>query len=109
MIVTSLYAVGPARIEVGKYGMPLQEALDAFSLTCESHNLKPKITRKENKIFVAFDRTKDWSEFHQDLANLLDEVANVVDLHGDAPDAYILASDRDIPENQYVKTGCYND
>ena len=99
----SLYAIGRAEIEVGKYGMTLEEAKAAFLKTCEDLNIKPqKIKKGGNKIVI-------YLPFADKNHDLLNQVADVEDLHGDPPNRYVLESEADVPQGGYVKTGTYND
>lgn len=108
---TSLYAHGPASIEVGKYGLPLDKAKEAFLKTVEEVGLPYEVSEKKGKIHVSLYKPKsDKLKFNpRKFADLLFKVARVADLHGDAPDSYTLAQDEQIPEGQYVTTGVYND
>ncbi len=102
MATTSLYAVGPATIEIGKFGADLKKAKELFLAMCTKHKLEPeKITEREGQITIDFP-------FVQECADLLHAVARVIDQHGDAPDRYILV-EKTVPEGEYVKTGAYND
>jgi len=98
----SLYAVGTADIEVGKYGMNLIDANLAFSETLAKHGIVPKNV-KEEKDSVVFHLP--FSDKNHDL---LHDVAKVEDLHGDPPNVYIL-SEQHVPHGEYIKTGSYND
>lgn len=103
-MTVSLYAHGPAKIEVGKFGMSLEEAKNTFLAMCEKFNLTPtKIIQKNHTITIRLPTT-----LGDDKDGLLSEVANIEDLHGDPPFVYSLVEEK-IPEGEYVKTGWYND
>lgn len=97
----SLYAVGTADIEVGRYGMTLSEAKDAFLAVCKKHKCQAiLLMEKKNVIRVHLKGG--------DLYKLLHAVADVEDLHGDPPDTYELQN-LDVPKGKYVRAGSYND
>lgn len=98
----SLYAHGPAVIEIGKYGMSLEDAKLSFEKTCEKHGVEIG-SRKINPKKIRFSLSNG------DLYALINELAKVADIHGDPPDQYTLDVFVDIPEGTYVKTGVYND
>ena len=103
MMSVSLYAHGTATIEVGKYGMTLQEAKEAFLATATKHGLDPKkVKESPTEIMVEFG----WND--DGIQDLLHDVADVDDLHGDPPAVYTLKAE-DVPEGEYVRTGSYND
>ncbi len=100
----SLYAHGTAVIEVGKYGMNLNDAKNSFLETAKNIGLPdPKIKESKNSIVINF------RSLHSKLHDLLSAVADVEDLHGDPPDSYSLKGKQDIPAGEYIKTGTYND
>jgi len=108
----SLYASGSANIEVGKYTMTMEEAKEAFLKVCKQFNLTPKKNVKANKIVFSFSPTDiniTFSELRKRLINLLTEIAYFGDLHGDAPDTYMLKSGEDYLPNSYIRTGTYAD
>jgi hypothetical protein len=100
----SLYAHGPAKIEVGQYNMKtLQDAQNAFLETCRTCDCKPEgIKSTENKVIVNF------ADLDENLWKLLNQVAKVNDCHGDPPSLYTLVV-QEVKEGEYVKTGSYND
>ncbi len=104
----SLYAVGTAKIEIGKYTMSLEEAKDAFLAVCEKHDLTPSESVKKKEgvpVKIEFE-----FEFRSEqLSALLGELANIEDMHGDPPNQYILIPDTGFAPNTYTKTGSYND
>jgi hypothetical protein len=98
----SLYAVGPAKIEVGRFGMEMNEAKEAFLAKCAECGVKPdSVKEQKGKVIVDLP-------FKRENHALLKAVANVEDLHGDLPDRYIL-EDHYAPPGEYVRTGSYND
>lgn len=102
-MITSLYAVGPATIEIGKYGLPLADARARFVDTCEHHGAKiRKINETPNRVEVHLE----WAS--SALCDLLCDIAIVEDLNGDPPTTYILRTDG-VAVGEYVKTGTYND
>ena len=100
----SLYAHGTAIIEVGKYGMSLEEAKASFLATCEQLGLKPEVKEKKRGIVFDFGRKID-----RRLGELLVAVADIDDLHGDPPSQYTLRDQGEVPPGKYVRTGTYND
>lgn len=98
----SLYALGSAKIEIGRYGMSLNDAYDNFLKTAEECGAiieKVSIDTKTIKIKL------DWDG---DNNKLLHKLAFVQDLHGDPPYRYTLEEET-VHIGQYVQTGCYND
>ena len=100
----SLYAIGSAKIEVGQFGTDdVNVALSLFIEICKKVGIEPIAVHT-----VSFGRLSVIFNFKDDLDRVLGAVAEVVDLHGDPPDEYILEH-LAIPENEYVMTGEYND
>lgn len=104
--MVSLVANGTAAIEIGRYGMTLDDAKAAFLETCEKHSVKVKNQRLDGK-----GRITIHLEFgnYDGLVKILYELAHVCDLHGDAPTLYKLIEITDVPPGNYIKTGSYND
>ena len=100
-MVTSLYAIGPSKIEVGKYRMELPMAIETFRKQCESVGCKLEIGQYGAAAIA---------DITGDTLALLQAVANIRDLHGDPPDRYLLVGETDLEwDAEYVKTGRYND
>lgn len=99
----SLYAHGPAKIEVGRYNLSLEEACEDFLQLCKKHNIKVEKKLIDNGVkFIAKN------DLDKGLYKLLSEVADVMDLHGDPPNVYSLIEEKTLKERYYT-TGSYND
>jgi hypothetical protein len=97
----SLYAEGQSDIEVGRYGMTLEEARNAFlKVVKETGNeVEGEIGRGNFRLEFNYEKNR----------KLLYKLANVNDLHGDAPTDYRLREITDVPAGEYVRTGTYSD
>ena len=102
----SLYAIGPAKIEIGQYGYSLTRAKEIFLQICENFGIDVD-EEIEDLSGVKFTLSND-IKLHNNLGRLLCSLANVEDLHGDPPDTYILC-ENGVPDGVYRKTGTYND
>ncbi len=105
-MAVSVYAVGTAKIEVGRYGSDdLYVAKEWFYTLCKKHKVKPQVEARYSVEGKSMNiRLKGGEGLH----SLLSELADVEDLHGDPPDQYILQLDA-TPSGEYAKTGSYND
>jgi hypothetical protein len=104
MTFTSLYAIGQARVEVGRFGKDLDAAKAEFLEMCKEHALTETTISKETPSLVRF-KLRPWDT--RKLCDFLQRVANVLDLHGDAPDVYELVPAHATP-GEYIRTGTYN-
>lgn len=101
----SLYAMNDTLpIEVGRYGMSLEAAKNAFLDVCKRFGADIEriecedIGRSINIRLPSNDKINK---------NILHKVAFVEDIHGDPPTAYTLTANEDIPDREYVMTGSY--
>jgi hypothetical protein len=100
----SLYAECMSTIEVGRYGLSLQQAKDKFLEVVEkTGNLVKSIKEQEDNITI----TLKWD--HMKNIKLLYAIAIVNELHADAPDIYYLRANVEVPSGEYIKTGVYSD
>lgn len=100
----SVYAHGPAQIEVGKFNGSLPQAIAWFHTQVEKFDLKVDVTTDGTTARFSI-KGHDFGAW----AKLLHEVANVSDLRGDAPDVYYLYDDCVLVYEGYTKTGVYSD
>jgi hypothetical protein len=104
---TSLYTVGFNKIEVGRYGGDVQRALDLFLQTAETAGFqRAELDVQWNEENVSV--TVDLPELDERNLVLLEAVADIADLHCDAPETYVLESAQST-DGEYVRTGSYFD
>ena len=107
-MTTSVYAHGPAKIEIGKFGGPPDKAQAYVLEKAKSLNLTWKIKGNTIVFDYVHDGMDSMYSFHSKTQQLLGQLANIEDLHGDAPCEYSF-KENSVPEGTYVKTGVYND
>ena len=110
-MTVSLYAHGAERlkIEVGRYGMSIEEAKAAFLKTCADAKVPPeKVAEKKGVVIIQLPFVTS-NEEGKGVHGILNAVAQVADLHGDPPMTYTLVPHVEVPDGEYVKTGWYND
>lgn len=103
---TSLFARGTAKIEVGRFGGTLVDARKWFDEQITASGLDLAAVKVEEKGNVARYNLRGCKG---NTGGLLNAVANVEDLHGDAPDIYYLEEGAQVESGKYTKTGSYND
>lgn len=107
-MVSKIYAIGTAKIEVGVYGGSPDETKGFIMSILNKNGLIGESSIKEDgSIRITIPGLERVNR--EALVDVLYILANVEDLHGDAPDTYIITPSCDIPEGEYVKTGSYND
>ncbi len=105
----SLYTQGSALIELGKYGMTLEEAKKQFLETAEKHGCKNFIMKEEkvgnlgNCVTFRFERIT--ADANDPLWNLLHELGHSSGWCEYPPVIYILKLN-EVPQGQYVRSGC---
>lgn len=102
----SLYAVAYAKIEVGRYGMSLRKAKESF-LEAVARNgcVVRQVQETKSAVRISLAEGREGMRANR---KLLGEVADVLDLKGDAPSEYVLVTASAI-EGEYIKTGMYAD
>jgi len=105
--MVALYACGCfSKVEIGRFGMSLEEAKKKFLNFVEKKELSLwKIEETDDKITVRFQI--DNNETHQKLENLITGLAKATTLHGKPPTKYYLIKESSVSSGEYLPTNSY--
>ena len=106
--MVALYACSDfSKVEIGKYGMPLEEAKKHFLTKVEKNGLMPwKVDETNDKVSVKF-QLGDGSTCEK-LENLITDFAKVSILHRMPPTKYFLVKEQLVNSGEYLQTNCYS-
>lgn len=108
MCVT-LYAHGPVKLQVGKYGMLLNEARESFVNECNKLDLEFDCEHLYLGYLFKIRKSEQhsWKEYTTRLESLIHALSYVDDHRAKPPSVYEMNQEI-VPDNDYIKVGVYD-